>query len=160
MLSSQVVTSLYEALQQGLSDYTTDERGDVGSWIRIACIQGLTTISEMLSSNGQAFYTISTDHDDTSPACDLRKYLPPRQYHKAANGILKQGVERLDNVRQEAGEAFTRLMKLQTGDRGPNDEKTKGTSEWDLPGFTILDKLFLQYVYPFHISFFEVTLTI
>jgi hypothetical protein len=39
-------------------------------------------------------------------------YLPPQIYHRSLAGILKQGVERLDNVRQAAGEAFIELLRL------------------------------------------------
>ncbi|KAI6099571.1 TBCD protein [Pisolithus croceorrhizus] len=77
-------------LTSGLDDYTTDERGDVGSWIRIACIQGLTSIIETLfvvSKNLPNFASI----------------LPAHRYHH---------IKRLDNVRQIAGESFTRILRL------------------------------------------------
>jgi len=35
-MSPDVVNGLLDALQDGLEDYTIDERGDVGSWIRMA----------------------------------------------------------------------------------------------------------------------------
>lgn len=45
-------------------------------------------------------------------AQDLVDYLPPDLFHSAVAGILKQGLERLDNVRQVAGECFIPLLKL------------------------------------------------
>ncbi|KAI6129812.1 TBCD protein [Pisolithus croceorrhizus] len=78
-------------LTTGLDDYTTDERGDVGSWIRIACIQGLTSIIETLfvvSKNLPNFASI----------------LPAHRYHHISGA--------LDNVRQIAGESFTRILRL------------------------------------------------
>lgn len=98
-LPPDTVRALVDALDNGLDDYTTDERGDVGSWIRIACIQGLTSIIETLfvvSKNLPNFATI----------------LPAHRYHHIVGRVLGQGVERLDNVRQIAGESFTRILRL------------------------------------------------
>ncbi|KAI6166541.1 TBCD protein [Pisolithus thermaeus] len=98
-LPPDTVRALVDALDSGLDDYTTDERGDVGSWIRIACIQGLTSIIETLfvaSKNLSNFASI----------------LPAHRYHHIMGRVLRQGVERLDNVRQIAGESFTRILRL------------------------------------------------
>ncbi|KAJ7600517.1 TBCD protein [Mycena floridula] len=96
-LAADRVDSIFGALVDGLSDYTTDERGDVGSWIRIACIRGLTSIAILLMSHADSFPNFET-------------YLSPSRYHMAVGGILKQGLERLDHVRQEAGEALMKLL--------------------------------------------------
>lgn len=90
---------MVDALIDGLNDYTTDERGDVGSWIRIACIRGLCTACMLTITNARHIP-------------DFEAYLPPSKYHKAVSSILKQGVERLDHVRHEAGEAFGKLSHL------------------------------------------------
>ncbi|KAI0269819.1 TBCD protein [Gloeopeniophorella convolvens] len=97
-LSVDDVVSMLEALLSGLDDYTTDERGDVGSWVRTASIQGLTSVCSTL---------LTLANSDTKYA----EYIPASLYQKSISGILKQGVERLDNVRQQAGEAFLRLLK-------------------------------------------------
>lgn len=106
----------------GLADYTIDERGDVGSWVRIACIKGLASFSELLISNAEII-----------PSLD--SYLPPQKYQSAIAGILKQGVERLDNVRQEAGECFMRLFALPPPAVADPDR-------WRMPGRPLLEKLF------------------
>ncbi|KAG6890812.1 hypothetical protein C0995_003245 [Termitomyces sp. Mi166 len=121
-LSAGVLTSLFECLLNGLDDYSTDQRGDVGSWIRIACIRSLTTSIEVLMRNAR---TIAAFHT----------YLPPSVVHSAISGILKQGVERLDNVRQEAGECFLRLFYT------PLPE-VQNAASWQLPGSPILKELF------------------
>ncbi|TFK74799.1 TBCD protein [Pluteus cervinus] len=123
LLSPSAFASLFEALQRGLEDYTSDERGDVGSWIRMACVQGLTTTSELLISNASMIQGFGS-------------YLPPGRYHDAIAGILKQGVERLDNVRQEAGNCIMRLLRLPL-------PTIDNSIEWSLPGYALLDKLFL-----------------
>lgn len=99
-LRSSEVRALFDALDNGLEDYTTDERGDVGSWIRIACIRGLNSVIEDL-------FRISGSLPDFS------SFLPPHRYHAVIGRILRQGVERLDNVRQISGECFLRILKLQ-----------------------------------------------
>ncbi|GJE97138.1 tubulin folding cofactor D C terminal domain-containing protein [Phanerochaete sordida] len=99
LLPPETVCAMFDALLTGLEDYTADERGDVGSWVRIACVRGLTSAIELLV--GAALRTR-----------DFERYLPSAKFHAAVGGILKQGVERLDNVRQQAGEQLLRLLAL------------------------------------------------
>ncbi|KAL1728580.1 armadillo-type protein [Schizophyllum commune] len=96
LLTPENVGALEQALLRGLEDYTMDERGDVGSWIRISSIQGLRDCAIML-----------LQRPDLLPS-----YLPPEVYHAAVAGILKQGVERLDNVRAEAGACMLGLLMI------------------------------------------------
>ncbi|KIN99611.1 hypothetical protein M404DRAFT_16471 [Pisolithus tinctorius Marx 270] len=98
-LLPDTVRALVDVLDNGLDDYTADERGDVGSWIRIACIQGLTSIIETL-------FVVSKN------LSNFASMLPADRYHHVVGRLLRQGVERLDNVRHIAGECFTRLLSL------------------------------------------------
>jgi tubulin-specific chaperone D len=125
VLGSSVTRRMFDALYTGLSDYTIDERGDVGSWIRMACMDGLTAFAEILVGNVRA-------HED------LSQYLPPDRYHLAVAGILKQGVERLDNVRACAGVDIFKLLNLVV----PSDA---GGEAWKLKGATLMQELFLGY---------------
>lgn len=122
-MSPSVVQTILETLLSGLDDYTIDERGDVGSWVRIACVQGLTSCIEDLFSASE-----STEN--------FQEFLPLLKYHQAVAGILKQGVERLDNVRQEAGACFLRLLKLAP--------VRSAELTWSLPGSPLLEDLFLK----------------
>jgi len=117
------VQTILNTLLSGLQDYTIDERGDVGSWIRIACVQGLTSCIEDLFSVAES-------------VPDFADYLPVSSYQQAVAGILKQGVERLDNVRQEAGMCISRLLKLTPVQRA---ELT-----WSLPGLSFLEELVFE----------------
>lgn len=121
-MSPDVVNSLFDAMLRGLEDYTVDERGDVGSWIRIACTRGLTSFCVTLISNG-------------STIVDFEEYLPSSKYQDAISGILKQGVERLDNVRTEAGECFKTLLRLAS-------PLASNAEEWKPRGLPLLDELF------------------
>ncbi|KAG6918759.1 hypothetical protein DXG01_011950 [Tephrocybe rancida] len=121
-LSAEVIVSMLESLLKGLGDYSTDQRGDVGSWIRVASIRSLTNAIEDLMRNAR-----------TIP--EFHTYLPPSLFHSAISGILKQGVERLDNVRQEAGECFLRILSLPLPD-------VENATRWQLPGSSLLKSLF------------------
>ncbi|PPQ80979.1 hypothetical protein CVT25_015132 [Psilocybe cyanescens] len=122
LLSSDVLNTLLDAMLAGLDDYTLDERGDVGSWVRIACIQGLTTISELLFGVGGSIP-------------DFESYFSPQKYHAVATGLLKQGVERLDNVRQTAGVCVVRLLNAPL-------PLVDGSERWRLPALDLLNELF------------------
>jgi hypothetical protein len=110
-MSAETFNALLNALLHGLEDYTIDERGDVGSWIRIACLRGLTAFCEILMPNAR-----------TLPA--FAEYFPSAKYHGIIGGVLKQGVERLDNVRQDAGECFQTLLGLAPPDVRNGHEST------------------------------------
>ncbi len=117
---------MYNALISGLEDYTVDERGDVGSWIRNASIQGLTSVSVTLLTlaKSDAMYI---------------DYIPADLYQKAIAGVLKQGVGRLDNVRQQAGEGIHRLLKCPLPTMGD-------TNPWNFHGEELFRELFLRYL--------------
>ena len=110
----------------GLEDYSMDDRGDVGSWVRAACIKGLASGAETLIVNAAIIP-------------NLAEYLPPYKYHEAIAGILKQGVERLDNVRQQAGVQVVRLLSLAL-------PKAPDAEAWRIHGDQLMKDLFLKYV--------------
>lgn len=114
---------MYASLLAGLEDYSIDQRGDVGSWIRIACVKGLTDVSTLLLTHAPI-------------RSRLAEYLPAEKFHHSVAGILKQGVERLDNVRQHAGEQVLRLLALSAG----------APHEWRMHGEELMYELFLRYV--------------
>ncbi|KAF8327012.1 ARM repeat-containing protein [Cantharellus anzutake] len=114
---------IFGAFINGLNDYTTDERGDVGSWIRIACVRAIgASISRLFVEKQLA---------------TLEDWLPQPTYHLAISGTLKQGAERLDNVRQEAGIQIRSVLQRIGGRTG-----TKGYDAYHLDGEETLWKLF------------------
>lgn len=123
-LAPLTVCQIVDALYEGLSDYTTDQRGDVGSWVRMTCVQGITSIAEILFKYSQQLPTFS-------------EYFPASKYHDCVGGILKQGVERLDNVRQLAGECFLRLLLLPL-------PVAPGAEAWRIHGDVFMKGLFLR----------------
>lgn len=123
-MSCETVNRFLDALLAALDDYTIDERGDVGSWARIASIQGLTSISQLLFRVANSIP-------------NFEEYLSPEKYCSIAAGLLKQGVERLDNVRQTAGVCFVTLLKTPL-------PSIAGAEQWRLPAFPLLQELFLR----------------
>lgn len=122
VLSPELIRAMYDCFLAGLEDYSVDERGDVGSWIRVACVKGITDFSVTFLTN------IAT-------APKLADYLPSDKFHEGAAGILKQGVERLDNVRQQAGEQMLRLLAA----------SSEAPQRWRVHGEELMRELFLRY---------------
>ena len=121
-ISPAFVARCLDAFLAGLTDYTTDERGDIGSWIRISCVLGLSTFAQIFFAQSKSLP-------------NLIEYFPPEKYHAAIGGILKQGVERLDNVRQQTGAQLAKLL------RSPLPEVV-GKDRWKMHGSDILNELF------------------
>lgn len=113
-----------------LEDYAVDERGDIGSWVRMAAINSLGSIIA-------AFFQTSNIRQELLPS----QYLPPDLYITAFAALLKQGSERLDTVRREAGVQITALLEIHAG---LMDDPA--LQPWYLPGFDLLSSAFLGYL--------------
>ncbi|KIJ54812.1 hypothetical protein M422DRAFT_24702 [Sphaerobolus stellatus SS14] len=146
---SPITVQILHAFLKGLQDYTFDERGDVGSWIRMASIRGLALTIIFL-------FDIAESKETTT--FNLAEWLPLDTYHEAIGGILKQGVERLDNVRKHAGEHFVDLLKR----GGP---KVENGSQWTMDGEELVKGVFNgedigwndgQWLFPRAVQFLEI----
>ncbi|GAA5985688.1 hypothetical protein JCM10908_007072 [Rhodotorula pacifica] len=89
--SGNSLESAYEALLDGFSDYTSDSRGDVGSWVRMATITAWQRIIQTVR-------------------------VPEHITQRVIAAIAGLALERLDSVRQVAGEALVSIAQ----DTGPN----------------------------------------
>ncbi|GAA6008247.1 hypothetical protein JCM10207_000052 [Rhodosporidiobolus poonsookiae] len=98
-----LLPALLDALHLGFSDYTTDQRGDVGSWVRIVTLQAWAALLPALLSTSVA------------------RPLEQDRLDRVVAAMAKQAVERLDNVREVAGTAlvgiwaFARKQKEEGG---------------------------------------------
>lgn len=90
-LSDRLV-ALFDLLFAGLNDYTTDQRGDVGSWVRMASMIGLV---DLLIADKAALY----------------EAWPIMALEMAVSGLLKQSIERIDGVREVAVQQLLRLQQ-------------------------------------------------
>ncbi|KAN0063038.1 hypothetical protein ACQY0O_004201 [Thecaphora frezii] len=103
-LTASDCTTLFHALLEGLADYTSDQRGDVGSWIRIACLEALTDLVTLL--------------DRRLAAASKREYLDEGMYDAVVAAMLKQAVERIDHLRSLAVRCVVSLWRLQEDGEG------------------------------------------
>lgn len=88
------MSSALEALLGGFSDYTTDQRGDVGSWVRastIGAFSALVCAGTLLSGRGRG-------RQGGQGVVDC-----------AVGAMAKQAVERLDGVREAAGRGLMEM---------------------------------------------------
>ncbi|KAK4685879.1 tubulin-specific chaperone D, partial [Tremellales sp. Uapishka_1] len=125
--------SLYQSVVQlfilSLSDYSTDQRGDIGSWIRVVALNSL----------GRTL---------------AHPFVPEDVFLEAVGAIIKQAVEKLEPVRQEAALALVALRKsgkMWEGveylkiDAGGGDEFRYSNQEtWFASGMGLLETRFSQ----------------
>lgn len=99
VLPPHLSQKLFSTLTNSLEDYTVDQRGDVGSWVRLAAIEGLTDLI--------GFYRISPPFDT------LRRveWLSDNAFHDAVAEIAKQMTERMDSIRAKAALHFLLLYQ-------------------------------------------------
>lgn len=100
-LQPELSVRLFESFIAGLDDYTTDQRGDVGSWLRMSSIRGAVSVIQLYLCVAQ----------DLQP---LDAWLPSKLYDDTTTGIFKQAAERLDNVRQVAVDGLVGLLQCET----------------------------------------------
>jgi len=92
------MTTAFDALLASMEDYNTDRRGDVGSWCRIAAMNGLVSLTLMaVAADDQV--------DD-----DVSRYFDQRLCVMVIGALLKQLSEKLDNVRLCAGSCLEKLL--------------------------------------------------
>ncbi|KAK8845579.1 hypothetical protein IAR55_006295 [Kwoniella newhampshirensis] len=89
VVSPPILISILTVGLFGLNDYTTDQRGDVGSWVRIASLNALGRILFALPPN--------------------TTWVSANLFQELVGGIVKQSVEKLESVRAEAALALARL---------------------------------------------------
>jgi hypothetical protein len=106
---------VFEQFVLGLADYTSDRRGDVGSWVRMAAIRSFRT-------------TLLQYSRDLLILKAPEQWIPPSVVQSAVSGILKQSAERLDNVRLVAVETLLELSSA------------KLPKEWSLNKIPVLDR--------------------
>lgn len=75
----------------GLTEYTQDNRGDIGAWVREASMTGLQTLTLILGSQRPTILCIDI-------------------VRKLATGIVQQAVEKIDRTRALAGKVFYNLI--------------------------------------------------
>ncbi|CAG8754985.1 3398_t:CDS:10 [Cetraspora pellucida] len=99
VVSKPIFDKIINAYFIGLEDYSTDQRGDVGSWVREACMNGFSEICPLIARL-----------DLNDPGCEpwLSNELSIRIFSK----LLKQSVERIDKIRSCAGRVLLEFLYM------------------------------------------------
>lgn len=98
-----IKTEVMDTLLKALDDYSVDNRGDVGSWVREAAVHGLEKCTYILCKKIGTNPT--GDHNnDTSSLFDSNLAT------RLIGGIVKQGVEKMDKLRETAAKVLQRIL--------------------------------------------------
>ncbi|SPO39359.1 related to Tubulin-folding cofactor D [Pseudozyma flocculosa] len=128
ILRPSFLQAIMVTLLSGLEDYSTDQRGDVGSWIRLACLSGLSRLLSLFRGRHRRDSTTIAERDE---------YVTLELYDQVVGGIMKQTVERIDHVREVAGGCLLQLW---------NDERsaTERQSWWRMKGGQVVKEAFID----------------
>ncbi|EOA23407.1 hypothetical protein CARUB_v10016587mg [Capsella rubella] len=132
-----IKTEVMDTLLKALDDYSVDNRGDVGSWVREAAVHGLEKCTYILCKKIKA--NSAGDHNnDTSSLFDSNLVT------RLIGGIVKQGVEKMDKLRETSAKVLQRILYHKTVSVPfiPHREKleeilpNKAGLQWAVPAFS------------------------
>ena len=118
LIKNEVMMSLFKALD----DYSVDNRGDVGSWVREAALDGLEKCTYMLckidksvcmsgKSDGNEIESVVQPLNDNLPKNDHELLLLDENLATSlVRGICKQAVEKMDKLREAAANVLQRIL--------------------------------------------------
>ncbi|CAH2063338.1 unnamed protein product [Thlaspi arvense] len=98
-----IKTEVMDTLLTALDDYSVDNRGDVGSWVREAAIHGLEKCTYILCKKM-----------GTNSAGDSSSLFDSNLANRLIGGIVKQGVEKMDKLRETAAKSLQRILYHET----------------------------------------------
>ncbi|KAI9611466.1 hypothetical protein H4Q26_008416 [Puccinia striiformis f. sp. tritici PST-130] len=87
----------------GLSNYTNDQRGDVGSWVRTSSLKSLEQIIDIYTKS----CITHENHHSKSPLLELDQDFLISQIF---SGIIRQSLDYIDSVRQLAWHTMSRIL--------------------------------------------------
>lgn len=113
LIKDEIMTTLLKALD----DYSVDNRGDVGSWVREAAMDGLERCTYILckrdsvgltARSGQVDSGLELQNSDDSN--QLYSLLDANLAASIVGGICKQAVEKMDKLREVAAKVLQRIL--------------------------------------------------
>ncbi|XP_057830679.2 tubulin-folding cofactor D isoform X2 [Cryptomeria japonica] len=115
---SVIKNDVIECLFKALNDYSVDNRGDVGSWVREAAMEALERCTYILCRNftiidGNEIKTMQTctvDEDSITVRHEKNALFDANLAGRLIGGIVKQAVEKIDKVRDIAGRTLQRIL--------------------------------------------------
>ncbi|XP_010559107.1 PREDICTED: tubulin-folding cofactor D [Tarenaya hassleriana] len=132
-----IKTEVMNTLLKALDDYSVDNRGDVGSWVREAAVYGIEKCTYILCKK-DSIIPVSTDDNNTTSLFDSNLAT------RVVGGIVKQAVEKMDKLREAAAKGLQRILYHETVFVPfiPYREKLEAivprqpNLEWGVPAFT------------------------
>ncbi|XP_057805540.1 tubulin-folding cofactor D [Salvia miltiorrhiza] len=113
-IRNQVMDSLFKALD----DYSTDNRGDIGSWVREAAMDGLERCTYILckrdSLNQEKASSLQLEKSYGSRDDHFSSYFDATLANNLVGGVVKQAVEKMDKLRESAARILQRLLYNKT----------------------------------------------
>lgn len=113
LIKNEVMTSLFKALD----DYSVDNRGDVGSWVREAAVDGLEICTYILCKRD----FVPSPEKPQEVKSELPGNVTAEKTLFDANlatnlvaGIVKQAVEKMDKLREAAAKVLQRILYNKT----------------------------------------------
>ncbi|KAK7269692.1 hypothetical protein RIF29_22426 [Crotalaria pallida] len=118
LIKNEVMTSLFKALD----DYSVDNRGDVGSWVREAALDGLEKCTYMICKldKSTCLSGRSDGNENESAVQPLTDNMPKNNQALSlfnenlatglVGGICKQAVEKMDKLREAAANVLYRIL--------------------------------------------------
>lgn len=88
LLDGKALDKIFGCLLLALNEYTIDNRGDIGAWVREAAMNALYKI------------IVTLPHDQ----------LDEEKVHAVVSGLLQQSVEKIDRTRALAGKLFCKII--------------------------------------------------
>lgn len=114
-----IKTEVMQSLLKALDDYSVDNRGDVGSWVREAAMYGLERCTKILCkkdsvdcSNQSVGVESCSDQNNGDMAENNQKQslFDANIATSLVGGIVKQAVEKMDKLREVAAKVLQRIL--------------------------------------------------
>ncbi|KAL4562818.1 hypothetical protein LXL04_026849 [Taraxacum kok-saghyz] len=99
-LFTTIKTEVMQSLLNALEDYSVDNRGDVGSWVRTAAMNGLEKCT----------YILCKRDEDKSVGTESSALFDGDVATKLFGGIVKQALEKMDRLREVAAKVLQRIL--------------------------------------------------
>lgn len=110
LVTSNVLDKVFECLLLGLQEYTIDDRGDIGAWVRESSMNGknfFVDISLIFCPKRHIFFPVLYTLVTICP----HELLKPQIVRSIMLGLAQQAVESIDRTRGLAGNLFCKIIQ-------------------------------------------------
>ncbi|KAF8938927.1 tubulin folding cofactor D C terminal-domain-containing protein [Dissophora ornata] len=118
--SRELSSSILKMYFNGLQDYSIDHRGDIGSWIREASMQGLEVMIPLVARLDYA----ATHASDQQ----YQRYLSDEDHANVLGMLLQQCVEKIDRTRACAASVIVSILYARTDGSSSEEVETEPSS--------------------------------